>query len=335
MAPLHRINCHQAPVTGRGLFGAVLACFVLFTGGATAQTSAVANLRPISEALRVETESCFDAATLAQSVAVHLKREQIDRHLELAIRGNPQGEAGITIEVRRDGKAVGTRTFPPFDDPCDEVLSAVAVAVAMTVDATEHEQVSGSAAVAATDQPKPKTAPTQPLAPNRRAAAGVELLALWGVVPGWTVGLAPHLAYSALPNWALRASLLGTTRGSLELSGGSVEMRTLAGRLDICGSLQPETFRLRVCGGVMVGALSAVGRNFASATSNGEQQRLLYGGLARFDVRVPIVGGLGLTAFADLFVRFTSSDVGVRGGESRPMVPVGGLFGAGPELRFW
>ncbi|MGE5786553.1 MAG: hypothetical protein ACM3ZE_18290 [Myxococcales bacterium] len=279
--------------------------------------------------------ACLDAATLAQSVAFYLKREQIDRHLELAIRGNPLGEEGVTIEVRRDGQTVGTRTFPTFTDPWDEVLSAIAVAVAMTIDATEHEPRPDKVAVAATSQPKQEVALKKSPPRTKRAATGVDVLALWGVLPGWALGLAPHFAYSVLPNWALRASLLGTTRGSLELSGGSVEMRTLAGRLDVCGSLLPETFRLRVCGGVMAGRLSVVGSNFARAISNGEQQRLLLGGVARFDVRLPLVGGLGVTAFADLFVRFTNSDVSVSNGDNRPMVPVGGMLGAGPELRFW
>ncbi|HEY5962204.1 MAG TPA: hypothetical protein VIV60_36860, partial [Polyangiaceae bacterium] len=168
---------------------------MLFAEPPAAQAAAEPDLRPIQQALRVDANACFDAATLATSVAVQLKRERINRRLELEIRGNPQGEEGVTIEVRHAGRTAGTRTFPPLTDPCDEVLAALAVAVAMTIDATEHEQLAQKAPVTTTNQPKPEGSANVPARRNERALIGLDVVGLWRVLPGWTAGIAPSAAY--------------------------------------------------------------------------------------------------------------------------------------------
>jgi hypothetical protein len=329
-------------IAQRGHLATLLTSTLLLAGPSMAQAAADAGLRPIREALHVEDNACFDAETLAKAVALQLKRARVDRRLELEVRGDPQAEPGTSIEVRHAGRSAGTRTFPPIAAACDEVLSAVAVAVAMTIDATEHapapaesEPASDGAGVTATRQQKPQGAASESPRRHERAQVGLDVMSLWGVLPGWTAGIAPNAAYLVLPNWAVRASVFATTRGTLELNGGEVDMRALAARFDVCGALQPHGVRWRACAGVTLGRLSAVGQGFTRATANGGQQRLLLGGLVRLDARLTLVGDLGLTAFADLFVRFTDSDVSVSGGETRPMAPIGALFGAGPELRFW
>lgn len=297
---------------------------------AAAQPPVSSNNRPIVEALSVQSNACFDATTLAAHVELWLKRSNLDRHIALEVRGDPQGTEGVTIEIRRDGHSVGTRVFPTFTVPCEDIRTAIAMSAALAIDATEHE---AQLAEPAAQQP----AAVRRLPPPRaaRVATSLEGLALVRVLPTWTAGFAPAIAYSVVPAVALRASLLVTSTSSFALSGGYVDMSAIAGRLDACGAVPSGALRLRACAGFIAGRLDTEGSNFVGATSNGTQRRAIVGGLARLDLRIPIAGSVGFLAAADAFVRFTHSDIRVGGGASRPLATIGAMFGGGPEVRFW
>jgi hypothetical protein len=297
-----------------------------------AQPSAVSNKRPVLEALRVQANDCFDTTTLAAHVELWLKRSSVDRHVELEVRGDPRGPAGVTIEIRRDERSVGTRFFPAFTVPCEDIRTAIAMSAALAIDATEHESQQVEPATR-----KPPANPHLPLqwTPPPAVATSLEGVALTGVLPTWAVGFAPGVAFSVVPSVAVRVGLLVTSTSSFALGGGSVNTSAIAGRLDACAVVLADVLRLRACTGAIAGRLNAEGANFADAGSSGVQRHAFVGGLARLDLRLPITGVVGFLVAADIFLRFTNSDIRVEGGESRPMAPVGAMFGGGPELRFW
>jgi hypothetical protein len=308
-----------------------LCASLIHSSGWAAATSHTDEKHALAAALRVEAHTCYDAEALTPSVARFLKRNTIDRHLELEIRGDPQSSDGVTLEVRRDGHVVGTRSFPAFTASCEDIRTAIAMSAAFVIDATELESQAKAPAASATPA-QPKLAPGAPAATNA-VMASLEALALTGVLPGWSAGVSPSIAYSWQPALAVRASLLATAKSSFSLDGGSVDTQALAGRLDACARLVMAP-RVRACAGIVAGRYSAQATNLVGAQPAAEQHRLLAGGVVRLDLRAPLAGPLGLIAAADLFVRFTDSDVRVAGGGSRPLAPVGFVLGAGPEIAF-
>jgi hypothetical protein len=271
---------------------------------------------------------------LTPLVVQFLKRDAIDRNIELEIQGDPLGPEGVTLEVRREGRVVGSRSFPTLTASCEDVRTAVAMSAAFVIDATELESQSAKP-VASAAAPAPKPAPAATPVATSSLMATLEGVAVAGVLPGWTAAVAPSIAYSWQPAVAVRASLFATAASTFRLDGGDVGTRALTGRLDACASVFRDVPRVRACAGVIAGQYSAKAADLADAMSSSEQHHVLVGGLVRLDLRVPIVGSLGLLAAADFFVRFTDSDIRVAGGDSRPLTPVGILIGGGPEIRFW
>jgi hypothetical protein len=164
----------------------------------------VSNKRPVREALRVQANACFDTTTLAFHVELWLKRSSVDRHIDLEVRGDPQGPEGVTIEIRRDEHSVGTRFFPAFTVPCQDIRTAIAMSVALAIEATEHEsrQVEPVAG-------KPTANPQLPLQvtpPPARVMTSLEGLALTGVLPTWAAGFRARSRYYGKRSSGLTAS---------------------------------------------------------------------------------------------------------------------------------
>jgi hypothetical protein len=305
---------------------------LLYASCVVAQAAVAADRRPVAEALSVQNNVCFDAPTLGLQLEAWLKRSTVERDISLDVRGDPLGADGVTIEIRRAGRSVGTRTFPQFSVSCEEVRSAIAMSAALAIDATEQESGCPEA-----PQQKPSLAyePPRHRAPLARALGSLEGVAVGGLLPTWSMGVAPSVGYRVASSISLRASLLATSSSVFVLGGGTVEMRAVAGRLDGCAVAIARRLRLRACLGVLAGRLTTEGSGFADATSTGAQRRALLGGLSRLDLRIPIAPSFGLLAAADFFVRFTRSDVRVEAGDSRPLLPIGVMLGGGPELQFW
>ncbi len=175
---------------GRQLVGCLTLFLSLFDARSTAaQPSSATDKRPVLEALNVQSNACFDTTSLATHVRTWLKRSNVDRHIDLEVRGDPQGPEGVTIEIRRDGHSVGTRFFPAFTVPCQDIRTAVAMSAALAIDATEHE----AQRLEPTAQ-KPTAiaqAPPQARPNSKRVAASLEGVALVGLLPTWAVGFAP------------------------------------------------------------------------------------------------------------------------------------------------
>lgn len=308
----------------------------LSTATATETVLRAVEVRPILEALHVASNPCFDAATLAPHVAAWLKRSAMDRRIEVEVRGDPLSPAGLALEIRRDGQAVGTRSFPAFTVPCEDVRAAVAVSTALAIDATVLESLGVNVPSSAPSEPAHR-APARSEPQPARLAVATEGVALLGVLPTVAAAYAPSASFTIVPAVALRVSALVTAPSSFAFDGGNVDVSVVAGRLDGCAVVPAGALRLRFCAGLAAGELRAVGTRFTVSTSPAPVPWVA--GLGRFDLRIPVTGRLGLVLASDFAVRFaqTSIDVTSLKGtvrDSRPLSVLGAMLGAGSEILF-
>jgi len=283
------------------------------------------------EALRVDPNECFDAASLAPVLVRWLGRSEVDRRVEIEIAGQPAGAEGLTLRVRREGQIVGERRFPGLAAPCDEVRAAVGLAAALAVDALSLEVPAAPAAVVLERGPAPPVRSS-----SRRFSSAVDAVVLVGVLPAPTGALAPGFGVRLAPAFELRLGGLLSGVGSVGLDGGSVAASLLAGRADGCGALAGDIVRARACLGLTAGRLQTAPAHLAPALSPSVPWAATVG---RLDARVSVAPWLGFVLGADAIVPLTRPRFEVVTPAGAPIastgLPVfGGAVSLGPEITF-
>ncbi|APR77081.1 Hypothetical protein A7982_02428 [Minicystis rosea] len=293
---------------------------------ATREAAAAPQTHTVVEAVRVEPNACFDAASLAPVLARWLKRDAVDRRVVLEITGEPDSAEGLMVRVRRDGEIVGERQFPGLAAPCDEVRAAVGLAGALAIDATVLETLGVT--------PPP---PSPPVAPRWPAYAGsVDAVVLFGLLPAPTAAFAPTFGVRFAPPIELRFSGLISAASTLSLDARSVDVSLLAGRVDTCAAIAWRFGRARACLGLAAGRLHATpaGTNAAAPSS------APWGAaLARTDARLSLHPWFGFVLGADAIVPFTRPrfEVVTSAGATvtaSNLPVIGAAVTFGPELTF-
>jgi hypothetical protein len=296
------------------------------------RAGAVEPARPVVEALRVEPNGCFDAASLAPQVARWLKRDAVDRRIELEIRGDPRASGGAELTVRRDGRVVAGRAFPRFDAPCAEVGAAVSLGAALAIDATLLDAL--GVQVPPPPPPRPLPPPPRPVVTVFGALEGVALI---GVVGGPAPGFAPALELSFTPAFALRLSGLFTGSGAVAVGAGRADASLFAGRVDACAAFSVPAVVFRACAGLGAGTLQAIGVRDVGAPASAAAPWVA--ALARVEVRRPFTAWLHLGISADVVLPFVRPTFEIVDAAGSPLAsvrapPLGGALGAGPTFLF-
>jgi hypothetical protein len=306
---------------------ALLAAAALF---AARDAAAAPPTHPVAEALQVEPNRCFDAASLSPVLARWLHRDAIDRRLAVEIAGQPGGPEGLTIRVRRDGEIVGERHFPALSGPCDEVRAAVGLAAAIAIDATVLESLGVKPDVA----PAPPPQPTPSRWPGFAGSFDAGLL--FGVLPSPTAAFAPTFGVRLVTPIELRFSALISTASTLSLDLRSIDVALLAGRADVCAAISGKLVRGRACIGLAAGRLQATpsGPNTSPPSSPPWAAAL-----ARADVRLSLSSWFGFVVGADAIFPFTHPRFEVVTSTGAPVASsslpvVGGAVSIGPEITF-
>jgi hypothetical protein len=246
--------------------------------------------RPVLDALTVGPSACLQAPALAEQIVMWLRRPTLDRRLSVQVVDAPDG---VHFVVERDGEVVGKRRLDVERAACQQIHAAVALGVAVALDATVLDDLgvrSGGPAGAALSAelspdimppplpaafapawpgspsgPPDRPAPPPSLAPSRRKdpvlTAAVQGMVLVGVLPRATVGVAPSAEITIMRGFDLRVSGLATGTSDVEIGSGRAEAGLFAGRLDVCATrvLLEDVARIRGCAGLLVGAVLASG----------------------------------------------------------------------------
>lgn len=301
-------------------------------------------------ALTVEVGGCLSADRLASSLSRVLSGGSLPADVTVNVR---EVTDGARIEIAEGGTVLGSRTLEAKGIPCEELIEAVALTIAVVVDSratrTIEEEVPQPSkdirqpvAVAdpareLSDEPVRSTAP--PLSPPPdaadarvvRAAVSLEGGVGVGVTPqvgGTTslmldVGLGPSVNAGVRPELSLRGGMFVAFPSEDELSTTRVASSVVAPRVDVCGAILGSSLRARACGTLVAGVLLA--------GVAGEYGRVAAGG--RVDGRWMVTPVFGLQAGLDVLANLAPDYVTLDGYASE-LGSAALSFAGGPVVEF-
>jgi hypothetical protein len=328
------------------VFSALAAVFVL---GAPAAARADDPTRPLTEVIRLGPSRCLDAKRVAGHASVWLRRPDVDRRLTIEVADAPEG---VRFVVRRDGAVLGERTLEVKDVPCEEVQAALGLGIAAAIDATLLPSLGVPAPAPPpppTPPPPPPPTPTSPPAPEpppppappreRKmpiVTATVQGVVLIDVLPNVTLGVSPSVELTIAKGFDLRVAALATGTTTVEIGTGTSSAGLIGGLVDACAAtVVVDVVRIRGCGGVIAGVVSATGSGFAdprSATAPWVAPTV------RADARWTLTRGFGLFFGVDGFFPGLKPELqvldngSVAASKTFPLAGVG--ISLGPSLTF-
>jgi hypothetical protein len=252
---------HSAPIVALALAGAL---GTRETRAEDAPTTATEPAPVTEQRLRLVVErgagaeACPDDAALGARIAQIRGRAALAESAYRVQFSHDDAAFGAAVTVEPGGRA---RTLRSTDTTCDALSNAVAVTLALLIDAAE-------ASAPAPPPPPPEPAPARPIEhtsprPAKRLAATLSLGG--GAVTGVTAPIAPGVAADAgLVVSRFRATLgvLWTGTASASLGPGEVREALLAGRARLCFAPIDGVFRADLCSGALVGSMSAEARGY-------------------------------------------------------------------------
>jgi hypothetical protein len=272
-------------------------------GVATARADSV----PVLEALTVEGSVCIGRDDLARELAERLGRDRVDNDIRVVVRGSPNG---ASFSILRNGQSLGERRLEAGTN-CAKLRSALAVAIAVAMDAAVNEEKKPPALTPGVD-PAARGPEVGPLAQTkavieshhpRSLSIGGFGAVLIDVLPVVVVGGGVSFGYAPLPPLRLRASFIATDSGTVALGSAGLHASLLAGRVDGCAVFGQARMAPHLCLGVAGGAARADGFGLATDYSI---ERPWVAGLLRGDLQVRVIAGLTVDVGVDAVLPFVA-----------------------------
>ncbi len=312
-----------------------------------------ASTRPLAEALRVVGGRCWNVSSLIAAVRAWLKRDEVDEQLAIEVRHLRGPPERVVFVVRRAGARASERVFSDMRLPCDDQRAAVALSIALSIDATlllraDPPVVAEPAPTPAAPAPEPPPKPVPAEAPVRRAPvprarpalplwASLEAGAAFGALPTPAPLAALSLGVGPFHGASLRFGALATPEVGAGLGRGRVETQLVAGRGDGCLGTGPARLEGGGCVGLFYGRGTAKGSGFSPS------QKDAFPWLAaalRVEARVAVAARVALVAGVDGFVALREVRLRVSDGQGaavaeRELSRFGLMAGAGVVVSLW
>jgi len=277
-----------------------------------------------SGAFEVEGRGCLDGAELAAAVSAWRSGAAPPPGVAVLVR--ELAPLGAHFRIARRGETLGERTIEAPRASCAELRAALALTLALSLDAVPADPPPRSPA---SPEPAPARLPEKIgpqtiaplrlpagfLAPRRRELAAEMALeggAALGLVaaPAGLVQVSAGLRIGPRPGLSglLRGGLVATPPASFALGTGEATVRLAAGRLDGCAAWERGAFGVEGCGGVAVGWLAAEGRGFDQDLDVGAPWAA---GSLRLAGRASPLSWLGVIVAANGYVPFVAPTIGV------------------------
>ncbi|MGD8858437.1 MAG: hypothetical protein PVI30_00395 [Myxococcales bacterium] len=298
---------------------------------------------PLHERIAVEPgATCLDRRRLIRRVARWLERDRIDARIHVRVRGDEERAFGVTFTVERsaDHERAAVRTIHDAPHDCDQLHSALALSIALAIDATLLEM-----ATAAKAEPLPDDeellGPAEPEQPRYlRLAAALLGQAGSGVLTGVSLGFGARFELGPAPWLDLRLGAFYTGVSGQEIGSldGQFSADVLAGRLDVCGVVQPaDELRMLVCGGVGAGRFHTRGEGFSPST---EQSELWVATIFGLEAQIRAADWLHVAVGVDLLLptarrRIQAVSPGGEVADDVTVTSAGIVVGVGPVFRFF
>lgn len=316
----------------------VVACVMLLAlspGPASAQTPPAATVR-LQYSRGEGTSSCPDERTLRESVAARLGYDPFRPDAKGAVAAvlsrEPRGLRAVVQLLDASGRITGSRLLTTASNDCQELFSAMALAICIAVDPFVLSRAPAPAepppAPLAPPCPTCPICPPPPRSPVRfRVGAGLQAGA--GAVP--TIGSLGVTAQVELRYRAFALGLegrvdprLGSVPGPM---GGGVGATLLLGIIAPCARARMFGF----CALLGMGALQGIG---IDVTTSRQATTFYAAAGARIAAEVPLRRFLSLDLHLDGLTPLTYTSLSLDAGEVWSTPPLSGALGANLQVLF-
>lgn len=261
---------------------------------------------------------------------------EIDASLRVRVRGDPHDATRVYFSVLRADTTPSERVIENAPSDCDQLHSAIALSIALAIDALLAN---------AGDVPLPAAVVGTPKSDAHGSQVSVELALLGGasvgVVPNTAVALAPRIHVTPWPWLSFAVAGLATGVQGLTIGNtiGRFDATVIAGGVDVCsGGEASDRLTFYGCAGVRGGLFSTNAFDYAqNDQKNSPWWALVVSGQARAWI-LPTVGiaisieGVFALAPRELVLRSPSSDLP---DERRSVSQLGLGVTGGPVFRFF
>lgn len=241
------------------------------SGAPASDTAEAIPLQHVSAAIHVQPgQTCLDEARLQRRVARWLERDTVDARIWVDVFGG-EGPRDVRFVVRRLGEEPAHRKLQSVPEPCDQLHAAVALSVALAIDATLLDAGDPPAEQAlAPPEADPVEAgspllPPPPEGPNAyqpRASVGAGAGLTSGMVPGQGPAAALMAGFSPVRWLELRVGGLATMANGLNVPNvpGGYSAWIAVGQLQACALTHAsEGLLLTTCVGAELGGFGSRG----------------------------------------------------------------------------
>jgi len=289
--------------------------------------------------------TCLDRDTLIERIERWRQHASVDLSIRVQVRGDPELATRVFFSVVRVGTPPTERVLNNAPAECDQLHSAVALSIALAIDAilsADRATLLAPVAIA------PKVTPPPVAKPGLRRSGGPSRYVEVGLMGGASVGVVtnlaaaglPRLQFAPLPWFAVAVTGLATRDGRATIAGadGQFSASVLAAGLDACaGGETLERLSFFMCAGARGGQFVTDGSGYSPAYHRSfPWWALASSGQARAWI-VPSVGiGIGVEALFALVPRDLVA-YGSNGSPSltRSVPRVGLSIAVGPVFRFF
>ncbi|HEX7481268.1 MAG TPA: hypothetical protein VF331_25930 [Polyangiales bacterium] len=255
--------------------------------------------RPLAAAMQVEPgATCLDLQRLALRVARWRERDTVDARIRVRVQGDAHSSTQVSFSVTVEGGAHAERTISDAPVDCDQLHSAVALSIALSIDATltagnpsdpvVEIPVPAEPPASTAHAPGIQLTPDLPTYEQRRRPdshtedsrsspphleLGVYGGATTGLLTDTSLALAPRLSFAPNAWFSVAVAGLASTLADqiIPQTPGHFDLRLLAAGADVCaGHEVVESLQLQACLGVRAGVLRATGTGYPRAMDGTE-----------------------------------------------------------------
>jgi hypothetical protein len=283
--------------------------------------------QPITTALDVVAgATCLEEGPLETEVQTWLGHDRLSADLHVHVTGDERDARSVVFRIVRQGKT-RERRFNHLPPDCEDATAVVALAIALSIDATVVPEL--ARAQAGDD------ANASPSAPPERVFAA-QVAAGYEVLPGASLGAAVGIEYGLFGWLSVRADALGQFSWSNSIQGatGVFDAVALAVAPQVCagGPVAPRV-RFELCSGAAAGLVHVQGRGYAVSRSATGSWIVASGG-ARVLFEAGISWALDVGGVFPLHVPAFQAQNGAGESVYRSPSAAGALLSVGPAFTF-
>lgn len=281
--------------------------------------------------------TCLAADKLVRRVERWLNQTKVDARIRVLVRGDDSDAYKVEFSIDRgDGQAPAVRRIDDAPADCEQLHSALALSIALAIDAS----ILGGGELPDDDTllDEPGPAPTEEPAYLRVALGVLGQLSTGLVTSDLALGAAGRLELGLVPWLDLRVGALFASAGGqrVEAVPGSYEASIVGARADVCAAYEPvAVLRLLVCGSGVIGQFRTAGHDY---TKTEEQDSLWTAAGGGLEAQALVLDQLALALTADLLIPFARRTILVLDTARMPLAEreltsVGVVIGVGAVFR--